>query len=129
MANTYIPLEELQVYHLAKEVSDATWEIYCTLPQEHKYKLGQQFLSAADSVGANICEGYGRYHYLDSVRFYYYSRGSLQETKWWVSRLEVRKLIDIENATELKKKLNDLAVKLNNFITQTKKQATTQKNN
>ncbi|MEE8389432.1 MAG: four helix bundle protein, partial [Anaerolineae bacterium] len=27
-----------------------------------------------------IAEGYGRYHYLDSLRFHYYARGSLDET-------------------------------------------------
>jgi len=120
-----IPLEDLEIYHLAKAISSAAWEIYGTIPSEHKYKLGQQFLSAADSVGANICEGYGRYHYLDAVRFYYYSRGSLFETKWWISSLEERKLISPEKAIELIKNIKNLGVKLNNFITQIKKQANT----
>ncbi|MEA3351116.1 MAG: four helix bundle protein, partial [Chloroflexota bacterium] len=31
-------------------------------------------------VTLNIAEGYGRYHYLDSLRFYYFARGSLEET-------------------------------------------------
>jgi len=29
---------------------------------------------------ANIAEGYGRYHYLDSLRFYYIARAHFQET-------------------------------------------------
>jgi len=118
-----IPLTDLEIYRIAKEISSAAWEIYGTIPQEHKFKLGQQFLSAADSVGANICEGYGRYHYLDAIKFYYYSRGSLYETKWWVNCLEERKLIIPEKALELTKKITSLGVKLNNFITQAKKQA------
>jgi len=122
----HIPLENLEIHKLATAISDEAWEIYGTIPQEHKFKLGQQFLSAADSVGANICEGYGRYHYLDSIRFYYYSRGSLSETKWWTSRLKERKLITPKKASELEKKITSLGIKLNNFISQIKKlQATT----
>jgi four helix bundle protein len=121
-----IALEDLVIYRLAREISCVAWEVYDTLPKEHKYKLGQQFLSAADSIGANICEGYGRYHYLDSIKFYYYSRGSLFETKWWVDCLVERNLINLEKSKELKQNLTNLAVKLNNFITQIKKQATQQ---
>jgi len=36
---------------------------------------------AADSIPANIAEGYGRYFYKESKQFYFYSRGSIQETK------------------------------------------------
>jgi four helix bundle protein len=35
---------------------------------------------AATSTLLNIAEGYGRYHYLGSLRFYYTARGSLSET-------------------------------------------------
>ncbi len=50
------------------------------LPPEEKYNLGLQMRKASVSVGLNIAEGYGRYHYLDSLRFYYIARGSLDET-------------------------------------------------
>ena len=40
----------------------------------------EQLLRASTSISANIAEGYGRYHYLDSLRFYYIARGSLTET-------------------------------------------------
>ena len=42
-----------------------------------------QFVEAADSISANIAEGYGRYFYKDRRVFCYYSRGSILETKNW----------------------------------------------
>ncbi|MBJ7296731.1 four helix bundle protein [Anabaena sp. UHCC 0187] len=40
-----------------------------------------QLRRASCSVLLNIAEGYGRYHYLDRLRFMYIARGSLAETK------------------------------------------------
>ena len=50
------------------------------LPAREKYDLVSQIRRSSKSVMANIAEGYGRYHYLDSLRFYYIARGSLEET-------------------------------------------------
>lgn len=49
------------------------------LPAVERYNLADQFRRAATSAVLNISEGYGRYHYLDSLRFYYMARGSLNE--------------------------------------------------
>ena len=54
-------LEDLEVYRIANRIADLAWEVYMEIPQEFRFKTGQQFLNAADSVGANIAEGYGRY--------------------------------------------------------------------
>jgi four helix bundle protein len=50
------------------------------LPSKERYDLALQIRRSSKSVMANIAEGYGRYHYLDSLRFYYIARGSLEET-------------------------------------------------
>lgn len=42
--------------------------------------LSQQLRRSVQSIPANIAEGYGRYHYLDNIRFCYIARGSLEET-------------------------------------------------
>ena len=48
---------------------------------EEKYNLADQTRRSSQSASRlNIAEGYGRYHYLDSLRFFYYARGSLTET-------------------------------------------------
>ncbi|MDI6768702.1 MAG: four helix bundle protein [Anaerolineales bacterium] len=72
--------EDLDCYKLALQVFKEAYRVAKSLPPEEKYNLAQQMRRAATSIVLNIAEGYGRYHYLDSLRFYYYARGSLSET-------------------------------------------------
>ncbi len=51
------------------------------LPSIEKYNLADQIRRAAISITANISEGYGRFHYRESVQYYRISRGSLYELK------------------------------------------------
>lgn len=91
-----------------------------------KFHLGDQLIRAIDSIGANIAEGYGRYHYLDSIKFYYNARGSLSESKHWVELLKRRELINDALYNDLVFRLEKLGVRINNFITSIHK---TNKNN
>jgi len=109
-------LKDLEVYNLALEISRLAWEVYISLPKEHKYAIGSQFLESADSVGANIAEGYGRFHYKDSLKFYYNSRGSLSEAKHWTTLLEQRNLINRDQFLQLSLLIDKEQLKLNNFI-------------
>ena len=67
----YIKLENLETYKLTRRLSTEAWAIYATLDYQQKKIIGYQFIRASDSVGANIAEGYGRFHYLDKCKFYY----------------------------------------------------------
>jgi four helix bundle protein len=109
-------LDDLEVYKIALEMSELSWEIYNDLPKEHKYTLGSQFLRACDSVGANLAEGYGRYHFKDSLKFYYNSRGSLFEVKHWVCLLDKRRLVNQQRIKELALLIESEKLKLNAFI-------------
>ena len=71
--------ESLDAYKLALKVVQEAYSVSRNLPSEEKYSLANQIRRAAVSVPLNIAEGYGRYHYLDSLRFYYIARGSLEE--------------------------------------------------
>lgn len=116
MNNNYIKFEDLDVYKISRELSKVSWEIYEGLNTEEKFIFGKQFVTAVDSIGANIAEGYGRYHYLDKTRFYYNARASLFESKHWVDLLFERKVIDVLSHNSHLEKLNLLNAKLNNFI-------------
>ena len=72
--------EDLECYRLALNVFREGYRVASLLPVEEKYNLADQIRRAATSIILNIAEGYGRYHYLDSLRFYYFARGSLMET-------------------------------------------------
>ena len=117
----FIPLHELKVYQLARVLSNKAWEIYSRMKFEEKKIIGDQFITSTDSIGANIAEGYGRYHYLDKVRFYYNSRGSLMESfEHWLELLKERKMISVIEHDEFYSIAKELQIKLNNLITQTK---------
>jgi four helix bundle protein len=65
----YIALKDLEVYQLSRKLSDSAWRIYEGLNWQDKKIMGDQFIESSDSVGANIAEGYRRYHYLDKIKY------------------------------------------------------------
>jgi|SRR3989344_7153675 len=116
----YIQLSDLKVYQLARELSKIGWEIYSMLEWRYKKIIGDQFIESTDSVGANIAEGYGRFHYLDKIKFYYNSRGSLAECgDHWVELLLERNLVNRSEYDKFKQVAKELSVKLSNFISTT----------
>ena len=72
--------EDLECYQLVLRVLKEAYSVAERLPATERYNLADQMRRSAASVTLNIAEGYGRYHYLDSLRFYYTVRGSLSET-------------------------------------------------
>ena len=55
-----LPVYKLHVYVLAEELSDTIWALYDSWPNKVKRTIGYQILRSADSISANIAEGYGR---------------------------------------------------------------------
>lgn len=118
----YICLKDLEVYKLARKLSDIAWPIYDNMEWGDKKTMGDQFIESIDSVGSNIAEGYGRYHYLDRIKFYYNSRASLNEScEHWLELIYERKKISKELFDRIKNIAKNLSVKLNNFIASTYK--------
>jgi len=112
-------LGNLLVYQNALSVSMVCWEIYLSLSKEFRFDIGSQFIRAVDSVGANIAEGYGRFHYKDKMKFYYNARGSLWESKHWLLLLHKRNFIDKELFESTLQKFDAIGKQLNAFIAST----------
>lgn len=122
----YIQLSNLEVYKIARQLSDLAWTIYNKMNWETKKIIGQQFIESVDSVGANIAEGYSRYHYLDRIKFYYNSRGSLSEAnEHWIELINSRYKIEVIAYKKFKELSQSLSLKLNNFINSTYKAKST----
>lgn len=120
-SRNYIQVKDLKVYQLARKLSVMAWNIYSKMSFEEKKVIGDQFIRSTDSIGANIAEGYSRFHYLDKVRFYYNARASQSEaTDHWLELLFERGKISQEIFDDYKTVSKDLQIRLNNFIKLTK---------
>src|SRR5687768_10717959 len=72
----------LEAWKKARELKIFLYtEVLPLLPTEERFNLNVQIRKVAVSGTANIAEGYGRYHYLDAIRFYRISRGYIYESK------------------------------------------------
>jgi four helix bundle protein len=109
-------LEDLELYQLAESFSDEIWFIVLEWDYFAKDTLGKQMVRAADSIGANVAEGFGRFHFKENKNFCYFSRGSLIETKGWLTKAKTRKLISENQYVEYLNKLSTIHLKLNAYI-------------
>ncbi len=112
--------EDLQVLQAAEIIADGVWKEVTGWNAFARDALGQQLVRAADSVGANIAEAFGRYHFGDKLTFYYYARGSLFETKYWLNRAAARGLIDDAASRKYMAQLAEVARRLNAMAAQAK---------
>ena len=109
-------IEELIVYQLSMDLGEDVWGIVSHWKYFEKDTVGKQLIKAADSIAANLSEGFGRYHYKEAKHFYYYSRGSLFETKTWLTKAYNRELITDIKYDEFRKEIKNISIKLNNYI-------------
>lgn len=107
--------ENLEVYQLAEKLADEIWQIVNKWEYFPKTTVGRQMVEAADSIGANIVEGCGRFNYKDNGRFIRIARGSLYETKNWLRRSFKRDLLTEAEIEKIKPILEELLPKLNAY--------------
>jgi len=117
-----VAFEDLETLKAAETICDNLWKRIAHWGPFARDTVGKQLVEAADSVGANIAEAYGRFHYAEKVTFFYYARGSLFETKYWINRARTRELLENETALAYATELTNLARQLNALLDATRRQ-------
>lgn len=113
----FIPLQELEVYRMRRRLSSMAWVIYQRLAFQQRKVWGDQMLESVDSVGANVAEGYARFHFSEKARFYYISRASLSEgVDHWIDLGFERGVVFDQEFEQINKIKSDIQVRLNNMI-------------
>jgi four helix bundle protein len=115
-------LEDVRVLKSVEQIADAIYKSSAGWDNFAKDVVGKQISRAADSIGANIAESFGRYHFGEKIQFLYYARGSLFETKYWLNRASARELMPAVDAKNFAAKLTDIARQLNLYISSFKGQ-------
>jgi len=108
--------ENLKVYKAAEDLADLIWDIVSKWNSLAKNTVGGQLIRAADSIGANIVEGYGRRSFADNKRFVGIARGSLCETRHFLRRAHKRGLLTEEQTTQLQQIITPLPRSLNAYL-------------
>ena len=108
-------LDELDVLKSVEEIADEIWKIVISWQTFERDTLGKQLARAIDSIGANIAEAYGRYHFGEKLRFLYFARGSLYETKYWLNRCKARNLLSEDQSEAYALRLTQIAKQINAF--------------
>jgi len=74
-------LEDLRVWQEARILMKTVYKLTAKFPKSEEYNLKKHMRECARNVMGNIAEGFGRYHFQESIQFYRIARGSLIELK------------------------------------------------
>ncbi len=109
-------LNDLEIYRESMRIAEDVWALVVTWDGLAKNTVGSQLVRSIDSISANISEGHGRYHFKENLKFCYYARGSLSESKTWLEKSAKRQLIEKDHARDLYRDLETLHKRLNAYI-------------
>ena len=115
-------LEDVRVLKNVEQLADAIYGVSSRWDDFGKDVVGKQNSRAADSIGANIAESFGRFHFGEKIQFLYYARGSLFETKYWLNRASARELMSSADSQRYVMRLTDIARQLNSYASSLKGQ-------
>ena len=114
---------DLEVWKKARILRNNITALVKTFPNEEKFRLTDQIVRSSRSIGNNIAEGHGRFHYNDASRFLINARGSAAETIDHLIIASDNKFINGQTLETLKQDCEECMRMINGYITYLKKQA------
>lgn len=112
----HLPTEEMDLFLLFEEVADWAWDQVESWKPRHQDTIGRPLVRSADSVGANLVEGDGRYTDPDALHFFVVARASAREARLWIRRSAKRKLVASQDADRQVEKLTRATRLLNLLV-------------
>src|SRR3990167_198165 len=115
-------INRLDVIKTADDLVLAVYKSTKDFPKEELFGLVSQMRRAAVSVPANIVEGYSRNGKKEKLQFYYISKGSLAELRYFVNLVFKLSYIDEAQKQELNGKIEICVRLLSGFMGYTNRQ-------
>jgi four helix bundle protein len=117
----FLDFTQLDAWKLAHELRVKIFAL-CTFLPKNEFGLISQIKRSSESVGANIAEGYGRYHFQENIQYCRQARGSLEETRDHLIYIKdtgmIKKVSSLEHLIDL---CLQCRIKLNGYIVYLKK--------
>jgi len=107
---------DMDVWRKANELSYQVFELTKALPRSEDYGLTSQIRRSANSIAANIAEGFGRNTRKDKRNFYIVARGSTFETQSHLLYGAKVKYFDEQPVDKLIEEYDDLIHQLNKIM-------------
>lgn len=108
---------DLKIYQLARNLTTKIYSLTRIFPADEKYSLTSQLNRSAQSIVANIAEGYGRRTYLqDYIRFLIMAQASCDESREHLKTAYERNLLQKNEFTSLEDDFDHLGRMFTLFI-------------
>jgi four helix bundle protein len=115
-------LDTLQVWRKSLAFAiEVCKNVLPNMPVQEKWSLIDQLRRSAQSIPANIAEGYGRFYFQKGVRFCYIARGSLEESFSHLTLAHQLGYFNDETYKRLNSQITEIRMMINGYITFLKK--------
>lgn len=116
---------DLEAWKKSRSLRNEISKLVRSFPIEEKYRLTDQIVRSSRSIGANIAEGHGRFHYIDSSKFFVNARGSASETIEHLIVALDENYLDKHDFERLKVMCEDCMKLINGYVNFLRQQAAT----